>query len=105
MTATTADGRSIEITRNEGLRKFVATVDGVAVTTVEFMLTPELVIFTHTETHPDFEGQGVASVAVRHALADARDRGYSVLALCPFVKDFVTKHPDEYADLLYQSTE
>jgi predicted GNAT family acetyltransferase len=105
MALTTTDGRPIEIIRNEALRQFIGRVGDVPATIVEFMLTPDLVIFTHTETHPDFEGQGVATVVVRHALADARNRGYAVLPLCSFVKAFMTQHPDEYVDLLYQPPE
>ena len=32
-----------------------------------------------------------------------RARGLAVLPLCPFVKAYIGKHPDEYADLVYTS--
>ena len=59
----------------------------------------EAVTFTHTEIFDQFEGQGLASELVTEALDDVRLRGKKVVALCPYVKRYVEKHPD-YADLL-----
>lgn len=100
---TTKDGRPIELSRDDDRRQYVAVVDGRVAALAEFMQTPELVVFTHTETDPTFEGQGVASRLVRWALEDARSRGYSVLPVCPFVSGFIARHQDEYADLVYRS--
>jgi predicted GNAT family acetyltransferase len=58
-----------------------------------------VVVFTHTEVEPAFEGQGVGSRIVRAALDDVREKGQRVRPLCPFVKGWIDKHPD-YADLL-----
>jgi uncharacterized protein len=57
------------------------------------------VVFTHTVVRPENEGQGVGSTLVRGALDAVRARGDDVLALCPFVKAWVDRHPD-YQDLL-----
>ncbi len=100
---TTRDGREVELRRNEERRELIAVVDGRVAALAEYMQTPDLVVFTHTETDPSFEGQGVASVLVRWALDDARARGYAVLPVCPFVSAFIGRHSDEYADLVYRS--
>lgn len=100
---TTADGRLIEFSRDTQNRRYRATVDGHVVGEAEFLLTPELVVFTHTETDPGFEGQGIGSALVRWALDDVRGQGYSVLPTCPFVRGYVERHADEYADLLYRA--
>jgi uncharacterized protein len=100
---TTRDGRAVELSRDDERRQFVAVVDGRVAALAEFMQTPELIIFTHTETDPTFEGQGVASQLVRWALEDARTRGYSVLPVCPFVSGLIARHPADYADLVYRS--
>ena len=53
----------------------------------------------HTEVDDAFEGQGIASTLVRGALDDIRSQGdLSVEASCPFVKDWIERHPD-YQDL------
>jgi len=100
---TTSDGRVIALTRDEKGRRYLATVDGTVIGEAEFLLTPELVVFTHTQIDPGFEGQGVGSVLVRWALDDARSHGYSVLPTCPFVRSFIGRHRDEYEDLVYRS--
>ena len=54
---------------------------------------------THTEVDPSCEGRGFGSRLVQGVFDDARQRGLEVVPLCPFVADYVTKHP-EYADLV-----
>jgi hypothetical protein len=53
----------------------------------------------HTETLPAHVGQGVAGAVARFALEDARARDLRVIAICPFVRSYVERHP-EYADLV-----
>ncbi|WP_306317098.1 MULTISPECIES: GNAT family N-acetyltransferase [unclassified Streptomyces] len=68
----------------------------------EYIRTPELIAFVHTEVEPGHEGQGIGSSLVRTSLDEARDAGLRVLATCPFYADWINRHP-EYADLLYQA--
>jgi predicted GNAT family acetyltransferase len=56
-------------------------------------------IFTHTEVDPAYGGKGVGSAIARAALDQARADGVGVVPLCPFIADWITKHPD-YADLV-----
>ena len=65
----------------------------------QYRLSGDVVVFTHTEVDDAQEGQGVGSKLVRGALDDVRAGGRRILPLCPFVKDFVDRHP-EYADLV-----
>jgi uncharacterized protein len=60
-----------------------------------------LLIFTHTEVEPDYEGQGVGGALVRGALDDVRRRRALVLARCPFVRAWIERHP-EYQDLVWE---
>lgn len=69
----------------------------------DYIPTPELVVFTHTEVLPGFERRGIASALVRQALDDVRRRHLGVLPVCPFVRALVARHPDQYADLIYRS--
>jgi predicted GNAT family acetyltransferase len=101
--ATTKDGRPLELARDEPHKRYTGSVEGRVAAFAEYIPTPELVVFTHTETDPSYEGQGVASQLVRWALDDARGRGLRVLPLCPFVKAYIGRHLDEYGDLVYTS--
>ena len=56
------------------------------------------IVFVHTEVSDDAEGQGVGSDLVRTALDQVREEGLRVVAQCPFVKEWIRRHPD-YADL------
>jgi hypothetical protein len=51
--------------------------------------------FTHTEIDPRFEGQGVGSALVRQAIEDVRARGMHVLPMCPFVRAYLARHPED----------
>jgi predicted GNAT family acetyltransferase len=59
-----------------------------------------LVAFLHTEVAPEQEGKGLASRLISEALDAARDQRLAVLPFCPFVRDYIAKHPDEYLDLV-----
>lgn len=57
------------------------------------------ITLVHTEVDPRFEGNGYGSLLVRAALDYARTTGLRVIPSCPFVLDFIERHP-EYADVL-----
>lgn len=103
MTATTKDGRSLDLARDDTGTRYTGSVDGHVAAYAEYIPAGRLVIFTHTETDPSFEGQGVASQLVRWALDDVRARGLRVVPVCPFVKEYIGKHSDEYGDLVFVS--
>ena len=54
---------------------------------------------THTEIDSRFSGGGLASILVRNTLDDMRRRGIAVLPYCPFVRRYISRHP-EYLDLV-----
>ena len=62
----------------------------------------DLFVFTHTEVLSAYEGQGVGGTLVRGALDDVRRRGGRIEAQCPFVREWLDRHPD-YQDLLVTS--
>jgi uncharacterized protein len=58
-----------------------------------------VITFMHTETPRALRGRGMASALIRGALEAARADGLKVKALCPFVSDYLARHP-EFADLV-----
>ncbi|PSK88104.1 hypothetical protein CLV63_13066 [Murinocardiopsis flavida] len=83
--------------------RYEARSDGSTAGFAAYTLTDELIVFTHTEVDPAFEGKGVGGALVRGALDDVRKHGKrSVLPVCPFVKSWIGRHP-EYADLVYDA--
>ena len=49
---------------------------------------------THTEIDPACEGRGYGSLLVAEVLEDVRRRGLRVRPLCPFVADYIRRHPE-----------
>ncbi|GAA1774875.1 GNAT family N-acetyltransferase [Nocardioides hankookensis] len=92
----------VETSHNPAEHRYEAHLDGELAGFAAYDLTDRLVIFTHTEVDPKFEGHGVGSALARYALDDVRATGtHEVLALCPFIKSWIGKHP-EYEDLLHR---
>ena len=56
-------------------------------------------VFTHTQVDDDYEGHGVGSRLARAALDDVRTKGMQIVARCPFIAEWVQRHPD-YQDLV-----
>ena len=67
---------------------------------VTYRVTGEVIAFLHAEIDRARRRQGLGSRLARGALDDARARGLSVQPLCPFMADFIERHPDEYGDLV-----
>jgi len=86
---------------NPAQSRYEAHIDGELAGFAEYQLTDTLATFTHTEVFEKFEGKGVGSALARFGLDDVRASGErQVLALCPFIKGWIGKHP-EYVDLVY----
>ncbi len=66
---------------------------------VQYRERPGLIAFIHTEIDDRFEGQGLGSQLIAHALDDARANGLVVLPFCPFVNSYIERH-QEYVDLV-----
>jgi predicted GNAT family acetyltransferase len=90
-----------EVRNNPDQRRYEAVDDGVVIGFAVYQLTDEMIVFTHTEVDPAFEGRGIGSLLARAALDDVRVTGERrVLPLCPFIKAWIGRHR-EYVDLVY----
>ena len=54
-------------------------------------------VFYHTVVDEAYGGQGLASRLVKEALADSFAAGVSVVPVCPYVRSWLRKHPEEAA--------
>jgi len=70
-------------------------VDGRRAGYAAYRRHPEAIAYTHTEIEPEFEGRGLGGKLVRAALDKARAEGVAVLPYCPFVREYVERHPDQ----------
>jgi predicted GNAT family acetyltransferase len=66
---------------------------------VTYRREPGRITFLHAETDHSVQGQGVGNQLAAEALDDARERGLAVIPLCPFIAEFIDRHPG-YQDLV-----
>lgn len=79
--------------------RYELILDGAVVGEILYRRTPDAVALVHTEVSPSLEGQGLGARLVAGALDDIRARGLHVIAICPFVRSYIRRHP-EYGDLV-----
>jgi predicted GNAT family acetyltransferase len=98
------DGVSFTVTDVPERERFEARDDAdVLAGVLTYQLTGPIIVYTHTEVDPRFEGQGAGSALARAAMDDARTKGRTVVPLCPFVSGWLNEHP-EYDKLVARST-
>lgn len=89
----------IEVEHLPSESRYVVTVDGVRVGRLDYATDGNTFVALHTEVDPAYGGRGLAARLVRAALDDVRANDRSLAPRCPYVRHFLTEHP-EYADLV-----
>ncbi|HXS20690.1 MAG TPA: GNAT family N-acetyltransferase [Steroidobacteraceae bacterium] len=85
--------------RDDSARRRYELEVGDASAFIDYMRDGGNVIMTHAEVPPALRGGGIGSALVKGALALVRERGEKVVPLCPFVAQYIRRHP-ETRDLL-----
>jgi predicted GNAT family acetyltransferase len=92
-----AEPGTVTVRQNLEEQCYEAIVDGRLAGFVTYLEKPGGIVFVHTEVDSAFEGQGVGSRLAAGALDDARTWGLSVVAQCPFIGEYIRRHPDYQA--------
>jgi len=87
-----------QIRHNPALHRFELDVEG-GMALAFYRLADGVMTFTHTEVPAALRGRGIGSQMMHAVLQDVRAQGLKVVPRCPFVVDFIDRHP-AYADLL-----
>ena len=66
---------------------------------------PERIVFYHTEVRPEFEGEGLAGRLAAFALDTTIGAGRTIVALCPYIRAYLRRHPEPYAAHTARPTE
>jgi predicted GNAT family acetyltransferase len=80
------------VTDNRATSRFELSVNG----ETAFLLyerTDDTLTLIHTEVPAAMRGLHVGDALVEAALGDARSAGLRIVALCPFVRAYMRKHP------------
>ena len=86
------------VSNNPAQHRYELVVEG-HIAAAHYELADGVITFVHTEVPAELGGKGIGSKLIKGALDQVRADGLKVVAQCPFVKDWIGKHPD-YADLL-----
>jgi uncharacterized protein len=89
----------LQVADNPEQAQFEIRTDGELAGFVQYRLRDGVIAFLHAETDPRFRSHGVAGTLIQSSLDSARERHLAVLPYCPFVRSWITEHPD-YADLV-----
>lgn len=91
---------SVEVRDNRNDARYEVWTEGQLAGFAQYRLHSGRITFTHTEIDPEHEGAGLGSRLVRAALDDVRERKLAVLPVCPFIADYIRRHPEDYLDLV-----
>ena len=72
---------------------------------LDYVAKRDRIALIHTEVPAAFGGHGVAAGLTRFALDDARQRGLKVIVICPYVRRYLEKHPEDMDIVVGPSTE
>jgi len=87
------------VTDNPDRSRFEITDDGKLAGFAEYHRYEDEIAFIHTEIDPAFGGRGLGGILARAVLDAAREQDLAVLPYCPFIRGWLSKHPD-YVDLV-----
>jgi len=87
------------ITDNPDEHRYEIHLDAELAGYVDYRRHPGVVELIHTEIDPRFEHRGLANQLIVSVLDRARADGLQVIPICPYVRAYITGHPD-YLDLV-----
>lgn len=82
----------VSVSDNPDESRYEVRLDGELGGIAQYTVADGVVTFTHTEVA--IEGRGLGGKLVRQALEDVRAKGLTVVPQCPFVRDYIGKHPE-----------
>ena len=82
----------MNVTDNRPANRFELAVDG-QLAFLTYERTGECVRLLHTEVPEAFRGRGFGESLVKGALDAVRAEGLRIVAICPFVRAYLRKHP------------
>lgn len=81
-----------DVIDNPALSRFELAIDG-QTAFLSYERTPDSLRLIHTEVPEARRGRGFGETLVKGALDAARAEGLRVVAVCPFVRAYLRKHP------------
>lgn len=93
------DQNTLAVIHNPAESRFEIDVEG-NLAVLDYVLTNNVISFTHTDVPKPIEGRGIAGKLVQRGLDYAREENLKVIPACSYVARYVERHP-EYQDLTH----
>lgn len=84
----------IEVQYNSVASRFEVQLGDGKFAQIAYQMEGDVMIFVHTEVPKEFGGRGIADKMAYAALEYAKAHDLQVMALCPFVKAYIGRHPE-----------
>lgn len=89
----------IEVRDEPDRERYEVRVGGQLAGFAQYVRRGNRTFFVHTEIEPDYENRGLGSRLAAGALAAERAAGARIVPLCPFIRAYIDRHPDELANV------
>lgn len=89
----------VSVTDNAAEARYELAANGSLLGFIQYHDRPDARVLVHTEVDPAHEGEGLGSQLIEGALEDIRAHGLELVPLCPFVRAYLRRHPEQ-ADLV-----
>jgi predicted GNAT family acetyltransferase len=87
------NAKTAPVVHNASYQRFEMDVDG-QLSVLEYTFKNHRLFLTHTEVPAALQSQGLGTRLAHAALEYARQNDLTVVAICPFVKEYVGSHPE-----------
>ena len=85
--------KNAAVVHNASKQRFEIDING-QLSMLEYTFKNHRLFLTHTEVPPALESQGLGMELAHAALEYARQNDLTVIAICPFVQEYVASHPE-----------
>lgn len=92
------NGRAATVRDNPDQSRYEVVVEG-ETAFLTYERRKSSIVLVHTEVPQSLGGLGLGGILARHALDTARAEGNRVVVQCPFVQEWLRRHPG-YSDVV-----
>jgi hypothetical protein len=90
---------AFEVIHDQKTERFEIHLGEGQVAQLIYQIHNDLMLFSHTEVPPAFEGKGIAGRLAGTALNYAREHGLKIRSYCSYITMYIERHP-EYQEYL-----
>ena len=87
------NARNAPVVHNPSKQRFEINMDG-QVSVLEYTFKNHRLFLMHTKVSPALQSQGLGTELAHAAMEYARQNELTVVAICPFVQEYVSSHPE-----------